>query len=139
MSDHPTITALKATAPSIHSPLPWSVHSCLYNMRDAEGNATADVLTDDDAAHIAAAVNAAPHLLARVAELEAVKDSLTTEVLALRAALEAARVAVAELPEYYHEASCGIECGHKDCDCPAEYGETKRIAARRAVGLEVTK
>ena len=63
-------------------------------------------------------------------------DEKDAELDRLTAQLAAARVAVEALPTYYHEASCGIECGHKDCDCPAEYGETKRTEARRAVGLE---
>ncbi len=128
MPDHPTIAALKATAPSIHSPLPWSVHSCLYNMRDAEGNATADVLTDDDAAHIAAAVNAAPHLLARVLELEA--------------ALEAARVAVAKWHASDHDELCwslapdARAAAEFGCTCGSDDNNRDRFAARLALGLE---
>lgn len=60
---------------------------------------------------------------------------LEAELAALRAQLAAARVAVEELPDYYHESSCSIECGHEGCDCPAEYGNEKRCAARRALGL----
>ena len=78
-------------------------------------------------------VNWRKRALAAEADLAALRESNT----ALQAALAAARVAVEELPDYYHESSCSIECGHKDCDCPAEYGNEKRCAVRRALGLEV--
>ena len=72
----------------------------------------------------------------RVVELEAELAALRESNTALQATLAAARVAVEKLPDYYHESSCSIECGHKDCDCPAEYGNDKRCAVRRALGLE---
>lgn len=82
-------------------------------------------------------INRAVESHRRITELEAGLATLRESNTALQAALAAARVAVEELPDYYHESSCGIECGHKDCDCPAEYGNEKRCAVRRALGLEV--
>jgi hypothetical protein len=113
------LAAVKANPAHPQNTLPWD--DCNGEVRASDGVAVCDA-SFRDAAHIAAAVNAAPVLAAEVERLTAL--------------LAAARVAVEALPEYYHEASCGIECGHGDCCCPAEYGETKRTAARRAVGLE---
>jgi hypothetical protein len=116
------LAAVRDNQPHRLTPLPWSQEDP-PGERVVAGDRSfaADCSTDEDAAHIAAAVNAAP--------------VLAVEVERLQGLLAAARVAVAELPEYYHEASCG----HGDCCCPAEYGETKRTAARRKVGLEERK
>lgn len=52
--------------------------------------------------------------------------------------LQSAQRTVAELPKYPHDSFC---CSHvnKDgwgCDCGADEANAKRLAARKAVGLE---
>lgn len=124
MTEHPTITALRATAPHELSPLPWRVDDdevSLDAVLCSTGLAVSIGSYDKDASHIAAAVNAAPHLLA--------------EVDRLRAQLAAAREAVAALPEHVHELGCRLgsweRCGC-DCDAPSAIN-----AASLALGLGV--
>ena len=119
MNGHPTIAALRATAtaPSVASPLPWGVYyddAMAPVVTDAAGELVAEhVSLASDAAHIVAAVNAAPHLLA--------------EVDALRAQVAAAREAVAHLDDYWHERD------QSACRCASN--NDALTAARRALGL----
>lgn len=139
MSDHPTIAALKETAQDAETLM--QTFDCA-NAWESEVRLLGNVRAGDMAKAIHAAivaVNAAPHLLARVAELEAVKDSLTTEVLALRAALEAARVAVTGLPTNTVLCACAEFWpgqGHPN-DCPTVKLADASAALRLALGLEV--
>jgi hypothetical protein len=116
------IEALKATAPSNLSPLPWEVKAYTSIVRDVNDDRVAEAWHERDAAHIAAAVNAAPHLLARVAELEA--------------ALEAARVAVGSV-RLWHQTGCDAESFY--CKAPCNCNVRHIATARLALGLEVTK
>lgn len=118
MNEHPTITALRATAPHAESPLPWSQtpHSMGIGVECAsdDGNEfVGETFYAADAAHIAAAVNAAPVLLA--------------EVDALLAQVAAAREAVAHLDDYWHERD------QSACRCGSN--NDSLTAARRALGL----
>lgn len=74
MNEHPTITALRATAPHKLSPLPWRVDDdgvSLDAVLCSTGLAVSIGSYDKDASHIAAAVNAAPVLLAELDALRA--------------------------------------------------------------------
>lgn len=185
MPDHPTIAALKATAPSPESPLPWKAQPNRREVIDAVAAPVCDTMNGADAAHIAAAVNAAPQLLARVAELErrsaatvvdvgraddmdrvlanfneAVKADpasvlgmvdivrgafenardnfnacakLEADVRDLKAALEAARVAVEGIGDLM------VSGSRTGCDCWECCRQRSLEAARRAVGLEEGK
>ena len=117
MNGHPTITALRATAPHAESPLPWREDDSV--VRSASSNAVAQWAEWADAAHIAAAVNAAPVLLA--------------EVDALRAQLEA----LVGLVERWPELDCASWCSDLRCTCGAEDQNLARAAARLALGLGV--
>ncbi len=113
MSEHPTITALRETAPHRMSPLPWRYNG--FDVVDAAGGVVVRGPTKEDGLHIAAAVNAAPHLLAEVDQL--------------RERLAAAREAVAK--RRGHDRSCPTWWdSDEDCNC----GHTQ---ARLALGLEV--
>ena len=115
MNGHPTITALRATAPHPESPLPWSANGTI--IEDCDGY-DVGALYREDAAHIVAAVNAAPHLLA--------------EVDRLRAQLEA----LVGLVERWPELDCASWCNDLRCTCGAEDHNLARAAARLALGLE---
>jgi hypothetical protein len=90
MPDHPAIEALKATAPHRFSPMPWKPDTAPGDdepmIRDANGDDVGRFAVAEDRNHALSATLAAPHLLARVAELEG--------------ALETARVAAQSLPVY---------------------------------------
>ena len=119
MTEHPTITALRATAPE--SPLPWRG---LYDVFDANGFTVAWRVPEPDASHIAAAVNAAPHLLA--------------EIDRLRAQVAAAREAVAGWPTPDHADWCQGWADSRSfagCNCAV----SKMTAARLALGLGVAE
>ena len=119
MNVNEAIAAVKANPPL--NPLPWREDDSV--VRSASSNAVAQWAEWADAAHIAAAVNAAPVLLARVAELES--------------RLEAARVAVEKLPKYRHtQLRCSPRGG---CYCSADAANAARTEARRALELEVGK
>ena len=116
MNEHPTITALRATAPHAESPLPWRVDDDEVSpdaVLCSTGLAVSIGSYDKDASHIVAAVNAAPHLLA--------------EVDALRAQVAAALEAVAHLDDYWHERD------QSACRCGSN--NDALTAARRALGL----
>lgn len=51
-------------------------------------------------------------------------------------ALEAAAKAVGELPEYWHVGNCYPVDDDHQCVCPSDEANAKRLAARKAVGLE---
>ena len=92
------IEALKATAPSPESPLPWQRlygHLCDANRDPVRFHHLGEIHSDGGNAEYAmCAVNAAPHLLARVAELEAEKATLQSRFDdLLSAAQEVAEVA----------------------------------------------
>ena len=116
MNGHPTITALRATAPHPESPLPWRINGRF--LEDSNGDDVGGIGYCEDAAHIAAAVNAAPVLLA--------------EVDALRAQLEA----LVGLVERWPELDCASWCNDLRCTCGAEDHNLARAAARLALGLE---
>lgn len=123
MADHPTIEALKATAPE--SSLPWRG---LYDVFDANGFTVAWRVLEPDAAHIAAAVNAAPHLLARVAELEGALEAARVAVDEAEAKLKAI---VASWPAHYHRQGCPWGA----CNCGADAANAARAEARRLCGV----
>lgn len=122
MNEHPAIAALRKTAPSIASPLPWSIeHSCIV---DARGSVVDNLLLKADRKHIAAAVNAAPHLLA--------------EIDRLRAQLAAAREAM--LRPMAHDTKCVASRALLDptkCICGVQ--DRWIISTRLALGLEVAE
>jgi hypothetical protein len=108
------LAALKANPAT--SPLPWAADDT--TVRDDCRMGLAYWADPEDAAHIAAAVNAAPVLAAEVERLTAL--------------LAAARVAVEKLyTECRHDCACVNLLG-RDCDC----GAAIAIELRRAVGLE---
>lgn len=114
------IAAVKANPPHPESPMPW--YGCQFTgvLRDGDSNELADSLTVNDSLHIAAAVNAAPVLIAEVERLQAV--------------VEAARVAVAEMRQDHRSDCARIILGQwgRECDC----GWAEILVARRALGLE---
>ena len=117
------LAALKANPPHHQSPLPWQ-RKWPSDVAAADGTMVVDFAMVADAAHIAAAVNAAPVLAAEV-------DRLTAQ-------LEAARVAVEKVLAV-HTRDCASH-GYVtltpitkwECDCAARFV----AEARRAVGLE---
>lgn len=118
------IAAVKANPPL--NPLPWREDDSV--VRSANSNAVAQWAEWADAAHIAAAVNAAPLLIAEVERLQAV--------------VEAAREAVDCWPVPPHSFYCGFWRGSDGydsrlCDCDVEQRRHDRAHARRALGLEV--
>lgn len=83
------------------------------------------------------AISAAAHLR-RIGQYGA-----SMSVCQLIDALEAAQKAVGELPEYKHgQGRRGFRCqivdidGNRCCTCGADEANAKRLAARKAVGLE---
>lgn len=120
------IAAVKANPPDDGSEMPWKARKA--NVYDSNGEDVADCDSPQDAAHIAAAVNAAPVLIA--------------EVERLRAVVDAARVAVEKWPEPVHSRFCDHSCGagctnHQPCNCGHATQVAARTEARRALGLEV--
>ena len=130
MDNHPSIEALKATAPHRFSPMPWKPDTAPGDdepmIRDANGDDVGRFAVAEDRNHALSATLAAPHLLARVAELES--------------ALEAARVAVGKISiwdESDHHCIDFTITGDGRCErCDAVHG---LATARLALGLEVTK
>lgn len=116
MSEHPTITALRATAPHELSPLPWMATG--RRIVDSNKDAVCQYLTEADEKYIMACVNAAPHLLAEVDRLQAQLEALVG------------------LVERWPELDCASWCSDLRCTCGAEDQNLARAAARRAVGLE---
>ena len=164
------IEALKVTGPSPDSPLPWQRlygHLCDANRDPVKFHHLGEIHSDGGNAEYAmCAVNAAPHLLARVAELEAIDGERTAladlhilcadagippghivaRVGALVSALEAARVVVEGLPELQeHHPRCATRTVYllrdppinQVCDCGAGAVNAARAATRLALGLEV--
>ena len=116
---HPSIAALKATAPHRFSPMPWKPDTAPGDdepmIRDANGDDVGRFAVAEDRDHTLSATLAAPHLLARVAELEA--------------ALETARVAVGKLGRYQLDRlSDPVEIAANNANL---------AALRLALGLEV--
>jgi hypothetical protein len=124
MDNHPAIAALKATAPHRFSPMPWKPDTAPGDdepmIRDANGDDVGRFAVAEDRDHALSATLAAPHLLARVAELEA--------------ALETARVAVEEMPTIAHTVDCNRLTGRGRCDCDMR---ELLYELRLALGLEV--
>lgn len=132
MNVNEAIAAVKSNQPHDESPLPWraapAVHLC--NVLSANDEAVATQFWYSDAAHIAAAVNAAPLLVAEVERLQAV--------------VEAARVAVARIGSVHCSDACrsmspapGGYGWIGTCHCGAVGSNFARVAARNALGLEV--
>lgn len=124
MTEHPTITALRATAPHELSPLPWRVDDdevSLDAVLCSTGLAVSIGSYDKDASYIAAAVNAAPHLLA--------------EVDRLRAQLEALVGLVAKWDDGSHCCEWNENDGFLPC-CFCDDAESARAEARRLLGVE---
>jgi hypothetical protein len=92
MDNHPTIEALKATAPHRFSPMPWKPDTAPGDdepmIRDANGDDVGRFAVAEDRNHALSATLAAPHLLARVAELEAEKAALQDRLKDLFSAAE---------------------------------------------------
>ena len=138
------LAALKANPPSIYTPAPWWVKNPVCERVYASNHTfAADCSTDEDAAHIAAAVNAAPVLAAEVerlqGEVEAERQAgitlgsaLFEKLDFLQGQLAAYRLAVEALPELHPERCAN---GHQ-CHCGAVKANKARTEARRAVGLE---
>lgn len=116
------LAALKANPPHEQSPLPW--YGCQFTgvLRDGDSNELADSLTVNDSLHIAAAVNAAPHLLA--------------EVDALRAQLEALASLIKRWPTCPHWHDCATLNRGGDCTCGAVEADLARAEARKLLGVE---
>ena len=119
MNVNEAIAAVKANPPNPESPLPWRrKDGGIGEVLAADDSLVCEMAVDEDAAHIAAAVNAAPVIIA--------------EVERLRAQLEAARVAVEAIKP--HHSPCNMGC---NCDrCKSDFA---MLIARRALGLEVGK
>jgi hypothetical protein len=127
MDNHPSIEALKATAPHRFSPMPWKPDTAPGDdepmIRDANGDDVGRFAVAEDRDHTLSATLAAPHLLARVAELEA--------------SFEAARVAVDALPFDAHEIDCESLNPDPDCDGWCDCNVMSRIGkVRLALGLD---
>lgn len=112
MNVNEAIAAVKANPPL--NPLPWREDDSV--VRSANSNAVAQWAEWADAGHIAAAVNAAPLLIAEVERLQAV--------------VEAARVAVEAIKPHHSPCNMGCNCDH----CKSDFA---LLIARRALGLEV--
>ncbi len=110
------LAAVRDNQPDTESPLLWQ-QTDRRTVVDADGDFVARCATEADAAHIAAAVNAAPILAA--------------EVERLRGLLAAARVAVEALPELHPERCVN---GHQ-CHCGAVKANKARAEARAALGV----
>ena len=88
------IEVLRTTAPHRNSVLPWRIGRRAFYIDDANGQGVANTTLKTDAAHIVAAVNAAPALLAEVARLQAALAELQARFDELHsAAREVAEVA----------------------------------------------
>ena len=146
------IAAVKANPPHPDSPLPWRVNGKF--IEDSKREDVGGIGYRDDAAHIAAAVNAAPVLLAEVERLQCtlvaqakraslpvdqlrhddLAEHLADRIAELEAQLEAARVALIPVA---HAAWCDA-LAFRSCDCDAQQNHVEAVAkARRALGLEV--
>lgn len=113
MNEHPTITALRATDTSQVSPRPWDG---VYNVYDERQHLVAQLVSDPDVAYIAAAVNAAPHLLAELDEL--------------RAQVAAAREVIGALKWASHSILCATTAVRLGpCDCGAAEANRRLAAA----------
>lgn len=121
------IAAVKANPPL--NPLPWREDDSV--VRSANSNAVAQWAEWADAAHIAAAVNAVPLLIAEVERLQAELDKLK----ALAELVEKQAV----LPPHSEFCACfdwHPVSGRRACDCDYAERNAARIEARRALGLE---
>lgn len=149
------LAALKANPPHEQSPLPW--YGCQFTgvLRDGDSNELADSLTVNDSLHIAAAVNAAPVLVAEVERLQCtlvaqakraglpvdqlrhddLAEHLADRIAELEAQCAAARVAVEKIGGFYHRRACATEV-FLPCNCGAAASNAARTEARRALGLE---
>ena len=85
------LAALKANPNDTESPLPWQQKD-RRTVVDADGDFVARCATEADAAHIAAAVNAAPVLAAEV-------EKLTTDLATLQARFDELHSAAQEVAE----------------------------------------
>lgn len=150
------IAAVKANPPSPDSPTPWKAQPRRHEVIGAVAAPVADTLNSADAAHIAAAVNAAPLLIAEVerlqgllphaAECAALADlhilcadagiapgHIVERVRVLVERLAAARVAVGKMRTgHRHDCACCQPFLDRGCDC----GEELIATARLALGLE---
>lgn len=153
MNVEEAIAAVKANPPHPESPLPWRVNGKF--LEDSNGDYFGGLGYREDAAHIAAAVNAAPVLIAEVERLQCtlvaqakraglpvdqlrhddLAEHLADRIAELEAQLEAARVA---LGPTVHEAWCDA-LAYRSCDCGASERHLEAIdKARRVLGLEVS-
>ena len=123
MNVNEAIAAVKSNPPSKITRTPWGLVHCI--VVDADGLTVCEA-SFSDAAHIAAAVNAAPVLIAEVERLQTV--------------VEAARVAVEKWPGMEHSEFCrgwfvpGDD--RTECTCGAWHHEKALADLRRALGLE---
>lgn len=121
MLEHETIAALRATAPSDNRPLPWQDDE--GEVQDCDGYTIARA-AKVERAHIVAAVNAAPHLLA--------------EVDALRAQVAAAREVIDVLKWADHSILCAVTAVDRGtCDCGAAEANRRLAAAIAVLNAEV--
>jgi len=131
------IAAVKANPPL--NPLPWREDDSV--VRSANSNAVAQWAEWADAAHISAAVNAAPLLIAEVERLQ--KRLADSEAAAHVWADKFAKVLVAveKWPGVEHSEFCrgwfvpGFD--RTECTCGAWHHERALAELRRALGLEV--
>ena len=92
MNVQEALAALKANPPDEFSPFPWRTQPHQNKVIDAAAALVADTLSNDDAACIAAAVNAAPVLVAEV-------EKLTADLAALQARFDDLHSAAQEVAE----------------------------------------
>lgn len=154
MDNHPAIAALKATAPHRFSPMPWKPDTAPGDdepmIRDANGDDVGRFAVAEDRDHALSATLAAPHLLARVAELEAALDAALGEpqhlgtsardwcgmwdIARARADVAEAKLKalVASWPAHYHRQGCPWGA----CNCGADAANAARAEARRLCGVD---
>lgn len=118
------IAAVKANPSDYESPLPWRADDTFVFA--ADGTAAAHWVKHSRAAHIAAAVNAVPLLIAEVERLQA--QLADSEAAAHVLVDKFAKVLVA-VERMGHDSRCNAGA---DVDCRCGY-----VEARRALGLEV--
>lgn len=142
------IAAVKANPRHELYPLPWGRRG--ISLVSGDG-----YIVGGDLLHIAAAVNAAPVLVAEVERLQCtlvaqakraglpvdqlrhddLAEHLADRIAELEAQFAAARVAVEKIGGFYHRRACATEV-FLPCNCGADASNDARIEARRALGLE---